>query len=48
MRLKNGIPVFEGEQRVIDDERARENNIEYKSVCGECYLKTRKKILYKK
>lgn len=48
MRIKNGIPVFEGEQRVIDDERARENNIEYKSVCGKCYLKTRKKILYKK
>lgn len=48
MRLKNGVPVFEGEQRVIDDEKARENNIEYKSVCGDCYLKERKRILYKK
>ena len=35
MRLLNGVPVFEGEQNIIDDK----TDISYKSVCGECYLK---------
>lgn len=48
MRLKNGVPIFEGEQKLIDDEKAKEEKYEYMSVCGECYLKARKKILYKK
>lgn len=48
MRLQNGIPVFEGEQKLIDDENAKQQNYEYMSVCGECYLKARKKILYRK
>ncbi len=36
-RLVNGKYVFEGEQVVIDD-NAR---VEYRAVCGECYLKVR-------
>lgn len=40
MRLINGYPVFEGEQIVIDDH----TKVEYKSVCGKCYLKLRGKI----
>lgn len=39
MRLINGYPVFEGEQIVIDDH----TKVEYKSVCGKCYVLTRKK-----
>ena len=33
------IPVFEGEQIVIDDH----TKVEYKSVCGKCYVLARKK-----
>ena len=39
MRLINGYPVFEGEQIVIDDH----TKVEYKSVCGKCYVLARKK-----
>ena len=39
MRLINGYQVFEGEQIVIDDH----TKVEYKSVCGKCYVLTRKK-----
>lgn len=36
-RKINGKFVFKGEQVAID----RENNIEYESLCGECYFKER-------
>lgn len=36
MRFINGIPVFEGDQVVIDN---GENNVSYKAVCGKCYIK---------
>ncbi len=39
MRLKNGIPIFEGDQVAIDDGK---DNITYESVCGKCYVKKRK------
>lgn len=39
MRLINGYPVFEGEQIVIDDH----TKVEYKSVCGKCYVLAKKK-----
>lgn len=32
--------VFEGEQIAIDDE----DNVEYESLCGECYYKYKEKI----
>lgn len=35
LRLLNGEPVFEGEQIEIDGA----SDIQYTSVCGECYLK---------
>lgn len=34
LRKVNGIPVFEGEQVVIDNS----DTVEYEGVCGECYL----------
>lgn len=34
LRMKNGIPTFEGDQVAIDGEK----NTTYKSVCGECYI----------
>lgn len=36
MRFINGVPVFDGEQVVIDN---GENNVSYKAVCGRCYIK---------
>ncbi|SDZ33751.1 thymidine kinase [Proteiniborus ethanoligenes] len=38
-RKVNGKFVFEGEQVAID----RENNIEYESLCGECYFREKQK-----
>lgn len=38
LRKINGVPVFEGEQVVIDDHA----QVEYEGVCGKCYLKLRK------
>ncbi len=38
-RKVNGKFVFEGEQVAID----RENNIEYESLCGECYYREKMK-----
>lgn len=35
LRLINGTPVFDGEQVAIDNDV----NIEYKGVCGDCYIK---------
>ena len=35
LRCINGIPTFEGSQVAIDGE----DNITYKSVCGECFIK---------
>lgn len=34
LRKINGVPVFEGEQVVIDNS----DTVEYEGVCGECYL----------
>lgn len=39
LRLINNQPIFEGEQVEIDGE----SNIQYTSVCGECYLKLKEK-----
>ena len=39
LRLINGIPVFDGSQVEIDNS----NEIKYKSVCGKCYIRLRKK-----
>lgn len=39
LRLINNQPVFEGEQVEIDGK----SNIQYTSVCGECYLKLKEK-----
>lgn len=36
MRFINDVPVFDGEQVVIDN---GENNVSYKAVCGRCYIK---------
>lgn len=40
IRLINGIPTFEGNQVSID---GANENIEYQSVCGKCYLKLKNK-----
>ena len=39
IRLVNGKPTFEGEQIVIDDH----TKVEYKGVCGNCYLQLRRR-----
>ena len=39
LRMLNDVPIFEGDQVVIDGASA----ITYKSVCGECYLKLKGK-----
>ena len=39
LRLINNQPVFEGEQVEIDGK----SDIQYTSVCGECYLKLKEK-----
>ena len=38
LRTINGIAIFEGDQIAIDGE----SEIQYTSVCGECYLKVRR------
>lgn len=35
LRTLNGVPVFEGDSVVIDDENSK---YEYKPICGKCYL----------
>ena len=40
LRMKNGIPIFEGEQVLIDGEL---DGITYDSVCGKCFLELREK-----
>lgn len=35
LRKINGVPIFEGEQVVIDNS----DTVEYEGVCGECYLR---------
>ena len=40
IRYINGKAVFDGEQVVIDDD----SKVEYKSVCGSCYIKEKGKI----
>lgn len=42
IRIVNGIPTFTGSQVVIDGAC---NEVNYQSVCGECYVKIRKKEL---
>jgi len=39
LRILNGIPIFKGDQVAIDGASA----ITYKSVCGKCYLRLRRK-----
>lgn len=39
LRLVNGVPVFDGEQVVIDGSDAK---VVYKSMCGCCYFKNRR------
>lgn len=39
LRKLNGIPTFTGDQVCIDDK----TDITYEGVCGECYLKLRRK-----
>lgn len=39
IRLINGSPVFDGKQIEIDNQ----DNIQYESVCGGCYLKLKRK-----
>ena len=41
IRLVKGVPTFEGNQVSIDGVN---ENIEYQSVCGKCYLKLKNKI----
>ena len=43
MRLENGVPVFEGEQVLIDGVEAT-----YNSVCRRCYKEAKKKVLTRK
>ena len=43
MRLENDVPVFEGEQVLIDGVEAT-----YNSVCRRCYKEAKKKVLTKK
>ena len=43
MRLENGVPVFEGEQVLIDGVDAT-----YNSVCRRCYKEAKKKVLTRK
>lgn len=40
MRFLNGTPIFDGNQVVIDNGK---DNITYESVCGNCYIKARKR-----
>lgn len=40
LRMINDTPVFEGEQIIIDDH----SKVEYKGVCGKCYLLLRRKF----
>lgn len=40
MRTINGIPTFDGEQVMIEDEK----DIRYEGVCGKCYIKKRGEI----
>ena len=41
MRLKNGKPIFSGEQVLIDGSK---DEITYEAVCGKCYLKAKEKF----
>ena len=53
LRLFKGIPVFDGESILIDKasdpSKTEETDYSYKSVCGNCYLRIRRKYSgYKK
>ena len=41
LRYNNGVPVFKGEQVLID---GTNQNITYESVCGKCYLELKNKM----
>lgn len=48
IRLYKGIPTFEGESVLIDkasdvNKKGKEVVYSYKSVCGDCYVRTRRK-----
>ena len=40
IRLKDGIPIFEGDKVLIDGS----SDVVYEAVCGKCYLEKRRKI----
>lgn len=40
LRLLNGQAVFDGDSVLIDDGKS---NFEYEAVCGECYIRSRRK-----
>ncbi len=44
LRIINNIPVFKGEQVVID---GTNKNITYESICGKCYLELKNKYCKK-
>ncbi len=47
LRLFNGVPTFDGNSILIDNvsdpSYNEETNFSYKSVCGDCYLRIRRK-----
>ena len=45
LRKVNGVPVFDGEQVVID---GSSGVVEYESMCGKCYFKNRRRVLTRK
>lgn len=44
LRLVNGVPVFEGKQVEID---GANDKIEYRSMCGRCFLQHKRRVLKK-
>ncbi len=45
MRLIAGVPIFDGDQVVIDNGK---DDVTYQAVCGKCYMLTYKKAKYNK
>ena len=43
LRMYDGVPIFEGDSILIDDKQNQENSYSYESVCGRCYIRTRRK-----
>ena len=47
LRMYDGVPIFEGDSILIDDSKNQENRYSYESVCGRCYIRTRRKYTNK-